>query len=51
VEALAEADQGSLDQFIALMKAGPLGARVDDIRIEWGEATGEFASFTVQRSV
>lgn len=50
VEAVAEGARQKVEAFIASMKAGPRGARVDESNVEWENPTGEFESFQVRRS-
>lgn len=49
VEAVAEGDEAALEALVAWARRGPAEARVDDLAVEWGEATGEFAGFGVRR--
>ena len=51
VEAVAEGTRMQLEQFIHLVKRGPVSSRVDESREEWEKVTGEFASFGVKRSM
>ena len=51
VEAVAEGDRETVERFIEMMKAGPRASRVDEARIEWENATGEFEAFGVERSM
>jgi len=51
VEAVAEGPRENVDRFIEMMKAGPRASRVDESRVEWENATGEFESFGVKRSM
>ncbi|MBI3126674.1 MAG: acylphosphatase [Candidatus Tectomicrobia bacterium] len=48
VELAAEGPSGALDALIAWCWKGPTLARVDDIQIERGEATGEAEGFEVR---
>lgn len=50
VEAVAEGSKEQAEDFLRMMKRGPLGSRVDDWREEWEKATGEFESFRVKAS-
>jgi acylphosphatase len=50
VEAVAEGTKGQLDDFLRMVKRGPMGSRVDDWREEWEKLTGEFDSFRVKAS-
>jgi acylphosphatase len=51
VEAVAEGTRGQIARFLASVKRGPGGSRVDEAREEWEAVTGEFASFGVRYSV
>lgn len=51
VEAIAEGERAKVDRFIAMMKEGPRGSRVDESKVEWETPTGEFAQFGVKRSL
>jgi acylphosphatase len=51
VEALAEGTPGELEKFIELVKEGPRASQVDEARVEWQDATGEFLEFNVRRSL
>ena len=50
VEALAEGDKAILEKFIAAVSAGPRASRVEDARVEWEQASGEFTVFEVKAS-
>jgi acylphosphatase len=50
VEAVAEGPRPGLEQFAETVKAGPLGSRVDECRVEWERAGGEFGRFEVRAS-
>jgi acylphosphatase len=45
VEALAEGEREGVDRFVAWCRVGPPLARVDDVSIERGDATGEYRGF------
>jgi len=47
VEAVAEGERSLLDQWIQAAGTGPRGSRVEDVRVEWEEPTGEFTCFEV----
>ena len=47
VEALAEGERETLEAFVAWSRRGPRAARVDDVAVERGEATGEFRGFEI----
>ena len=51
VEAVAEGERENVERFIEMMKAGPRASRVDEARIEWENASGEFEAFGVKRSL
>ena len=51
VEAVAEGTKAQLEDFLRMVKRGPMGSRVDDWREEWKQATGEFGSFRVKVSM
>ena len=50
VESLAEGTRANVERFIEMVKQGPRASRVDESKIEWEIATGEFAEFGVKRS-
>jgi acylphosphatase len=51
VEAVAEGTREQVNQFLQMMKRGPIGSRVNDSREEWEQVTGEFSSFRVKSSM
>ncbi len=51
VEAVAEGPRERLEKFAEAVKTGPRAGRVDDARIEWETASGEFQDFGVKSSV
>jgi acylphosphatase len=51
VEAVAEGTKVQIDDFLRMVKRGPLGSRVDESREEWEQVTGEFSSFRVKSSM
>jgi acylphosphatase len=51
VEAIAEGRRDKVERFIAMMKEGPRGSRVDESKVEWEMPTGEFSMFGVRRSM
>jgi len=51
VEAVAEGNKSQMDDFLRMMKRGPMGARVDESREEGEQVTGEFSSFRVKSSL
>ena len=48
VELLAEGMRDKLDKLLEWCHAGPPTARVNDVRIEFGEATGDFTEFGIR---
>lgn len=51
VEVVVEGSRPAVEQLIAVVRSGPRAARVDEVQIEWETATGEFADFSVRRSL
>jgi acylphosphatase len=51
VEALAEGERDSLDQFVVALRKGPRGSQVDLLETAWSEATGEFSEFEITQTV
>jgi len=51
VEAVAEGIKSKIEEFLQIVKRGPLGSRVDESREEWEQVTGEFVSFRVKASM
>jgi acylphosphatase len=49
VEVLAEGTQAALADLLAHLRTGPENAQVADLRVAWGQPTGEFARFEVRR--
>lgn len=47
VEVMAEGDPLALNQFLARLRRGPIGAGVDDVKYDFSEAKGDFTRFTV----
>jgi acylphosphatase len=50
VEAIAEGERAKVERLIQMMKDGPRGSRVDESKVEWENATGEFDRFVMRRS-
>ena len=48
VELVAEGNRQSLDNLLAAVRRGPRSSMVLGIKIDWGEATGEFRDFRVK---
>lgn len=49
VEAIVEGTPEALDEFVRWCHQGPPAARVTDVQVVEGAATGEFPSFEVRR--
>ena len=49
VHVLAEGKEEQLDRLIEYCRQGPPLARVENVRVTWSAATGEFRSFTIGR--
>lgn len=49
VEAIVEGEQQQIEEFISWCRRGPSAARVDDVRVRWTLARGEFRTFRVTR--
>jgi acylphosphatase len=47
VEVCVEGDRANLEDFAAWLHRGPALARVEDVTVTWGAATGEFPDFRV----
>lgn len=50
LETVAEGPRDRLEKFAETVKNGPRAGRVDEARIEWETATGEFKDFGVKNS-
>jgi len=48
VHCVAEGERSDLEQLLAVLRNGPPGAAVEDVRVEWLPATGEFDEFEVR---
>lgn len=51
VRAYAEGPRDSLKEFLRLMHEGPSGSRVHDLRATWGSATGQYSTFSIERTL
>ena len=47
VEIVAEGARESLDTLVRWSRHGPPSAQVEDVRVRWGEASGELQGFEV----
>lgn len=48
VQIRAEGQADALVGFLADLRVGPAGARVDDLEVRWGEAIGDLGPFHVR---
>lgn len=48
VEVTAEGPRSALERLVIFLYRGPTNARVRDVDVEWGAATGEFDGFTIR---
>ena len=48
VEVRAEGDKNRLESLVESLKAGPPGSRVDDVKVEWSEASGRYTGFSIE---
>ena len=46
IEAVAEAEEATLHEFLKSLRHVPHAAEVTEVAIAWGEPTGEFSNFT-----
>jgi acylphosphatase len=51
VETVADGQREKLEKFAEAVKTGPRAGRVDEARIEWEAAIGEFQNFGVKFSL
>lgn len=49
VEAVVEGEKGQIEDFIAWCRRGPPAAQVEDVKVRWSAARGEFRTFRVTR--
>jgi acylphosphatase len=50
VEAVAEGQRADLEEFARIVCAGPRFSRVDESRLDWLSASGEFNAFDMRSS-
>jgi len=48
VEIVAEGEKGKLENLVTWAKRGPMLAKVENVKVEWREASGEFENFDVE---
>ena len=51
MDAVVWRERDKVELFIEKMKQGPRMSRVDELRVEWEDVTGEFREFGVKRSL
>ena len=49
VEAIVEGPKDRIEEFISWCRRGPPAAKVENVQVRWGPASGEFRSFLVTR--
>lgn len=50
VRAYAEGPRNSLEEFLRQVENGPSSSRVREVRTHWGQATGQYTSFGIERA-
>jgi len=48
VEVVAEGNRDQLEKLLSQLQVGPRSAQVENIEVNWEQATGEFHSFNVR---
>ena len=48
VEAYAEGERGLLEEFLKLLRIGPVAADVTGVSVEWLQPTGRYKSFGIE---
>jgi len=48
VEIVAEGYEKQFNTFLQILRKGPQGAKVKDVRVEWEDATNEFEDFRIE---
>lgn len=48
VQTVAEGTQENVEEYLAWLHRGPIGARVTSVSAAWGAATGEFGMFEIE---
>ncbi len=51
VEAIVEGTREVAERFIQMIKRGPRMSHIDELKVEWEAATGEFAGFMVNQNI
>ena len=47
VSVIAEGEESSLLRLLLLLKKGSVLSRVEEVRVAWSDATGEYTTFTI----
>lgn len=47
LEVVAEGEREKLEQLLDCLREGPRGARVEDVDVRWGAASGRFTAFGI----
>ena len=47
VEVVAEGGRNGLEELLSSVREGPAGADVQEVDVDWSEATGEFGDFRI----
>ncbi|MBE3576635.1 MAG: acylphosphatase [Limnochordales bacterium] len=48
VETVVEGPRAALEEYLARLRVGPLGAEVRDVKVEWGPPSGNFHGFHIR---
>ncbi len=48
VEAYAEGERGLLEEFLKLLRVGPVPADVSGVSVDWLKPTGRYKSFSIE---
>jgi acylphosphatase len=48
VEVQAEGERRQLSKLLEQLKAGPSGARVEKVEVQWADYSGQFADFSIR---
>lgn len=47
VKVKVEGEKNSIQDLIQHLRQGPIGARVDDVKVSWGNFTGRYKDFSI----
>ena len=48
VEAYAEGEKGLVEEFVKLLRLGPVAADVSGVSVEWAKPSGRYKSFSIE---